>query len=96
VVCIRAYIDWRYVNPWHQVARGDTEDRVVTLVGHPHRVTTEPLDKVAWESKHTLDWYEADCVKQFHYVPFSITGEEYDVGFDSSGHVVSKFHVTSP
>ncbi len=90
------YQDWRYVHPWQRVARGDSEDRVVTLLGRPHRVITERTEKVSWESERHIDWYDAECVKQFRYIPFSITGEEYGIGFDSSGHAVSKFHITSP
>ena len=90
------YQEWRYIHPWERVARGDSEDRVVALLGRPHRITTERIDQVAWESGHKIDWSEGECMKQFHYIPFSITGEEYDVGFDSSGQAVLKFHVTSP
>jgi hypothetical protein len=90
------YQDWRYVHPWQRVARGDSEDHVVALLGRPHRVITERTQKVSWESEHHIDWYDAECVKQFRYIPFSITGEEYGIGFDSSGHAVSKFHITSP
>jgi hypothetical protein len=90
------YEDWRYIRPWQRVARGDTEDRVVELLGRPHRVIMEHSTKGSWESDNHVKWYDADSVKQFRYVPFSITGEEYEVSFDSSGHVVSKFHITSP
>jgi hypothetical protein len=91
-----AYQDWRYVHPWQRVARGDSEDHVIALLGRPHRVTDARGDKVAWESEHTIEWSDAHCVKQYHYIPFSITGEEYLVGFDASGRAVSKYHVTSP
>jgi hypothetical protein len=90
------YEDWRYIRPWQRVSRGDTEDRVVALLGRPHRVVMEHSTKGSWESNNHIEWYDADSVKQFRYVPFSITGEEYEVSFDSSGHVVSKFHITSP
>ena len=91
-----AYQDWRYVHPWQRVVRGDSEDRVVALLGQPHRITAERGYKIAWESERTIDWGEGECVKQYHYIPFSITGEEYIIGFDSSGRAVTKFHITSP
>jgi hypothetical protein len=90
------YEDWRYIRPWQRVARGDTEDRVVALLGRPHRITMEHSDKGSWESGNKIEWFDAESVKHFRYIPFSITGEEYEVSFDSSGHVVSKFHITSP
>jgi hypothetical protein len=93
---IAEYEDWRYVHPWQRVAGGDSEERVVALLGRPHRVVVEWSAKASWESEHTIDWYDAESVKEYRYVPFSITGEEYGVGFDSSGHAVSKFHITSP
>lgn len=90
------YVDWRYIRPWERVARGDTEDRVVALLGHPHRIVTERSDKGSWQSEGRVEFYDADVAKDFRYVPFSITGEEYQVSFDPSGHVVSKYHITSP
>jgi hypothetical protein len=90
------YEDWRYIRPWERVARGDTEGRVIALLGRPHRIVTEHSDKGSWQSEGKVEWYNADIAKDFRYVPFSITGEEYEVSFDSSGHVVSKFHITSP
>jgi hypothetical protein len=90
------YQEWRYERPWKRVTRGDSEEQVVALLGHPHRIGSDHTAKAAWESEHKIDWYNAECVKQFCYLPFSITGEEYCVGFDSSGHAASKYHVTSP
>lgn len=95
-VAYGAYVDWRYVTPWEHVARGDTEDRVIALLGRPHRVIVQHSDKGSWQSDHHVEWFDADIAKDFKYVPFSITGEEYEVSFDPSGRVVSKFHITSP
>ena len=92
----RGVQDWRYVHPWQRVSRGDSEERVVALLGRPHRIVFEQTDKAAWESEHNIDWYNAESVKRYRYILLSITGEEYDVAFDSSGRAVSKFHVTSP
>jgi len=90
------YEDWRYIRPWERVARGDTEDRVLALLGRPHRIVTERSDKGSWQAEGRIEFYDADIAKNFRYVPFSITGEEYEVSFDPSGHVVSKYHITSP
>lgn len=90
------YEDWRYIRPWERVARGDTEDRVPALLGRPHRIVTERSDKGSWQAEGRIEFYDADIAKNFRYVPFSITGEEYEVSFDPSGHVVSKYHITSP
>src|SRR5882672_3521026 len=86
------YQDWRYIHPWERVARGDAEEHVVALLGRSHRVINEHSDKGSWESDKGIEYYDAESVKSFRYVPFSITGEEYEVSFDSSGRVVSKFH----
>ena len=90
------YIDWRYIQPWERIGRGDVEVHVIALLGRPHRVINEHRDKASWESEKGIEHYDAESVKSFRYVPFSITGEEYEVSFDSSGRVVSKFHITSP
>jgi len=90
------YDDWRYIHPWERIKRGDAEQHVLQVMGRPTRILFEHADKASWESEHKIDWYDAESVKQFRYVPFSITGEEYGIGFDSSGRAVSKFHITSP
>ncbi|PWT84061.1 MAG: hypothetical protein C5B58_05350 [Acidobacteria bacterium] len=59
------YQDWRYVRPWQQVARGDPEDRVVALLGRPHRIILDRKDKAPWESERKIEWYDAQCIKQF-------------------------------
>jgi hypothetical protein len=89
------YEEWRYIRPWERVARGDSEDRVLTLLGHPHRILTQRSDKGSWQAEGKVEFYDADIAKSFRYVPFSITAEEYEVSFDPSGHVVSKYHFTS-
>jgi hypothetical protein len=90
------YEDWRYIRPWQRVARGDSEERVIALLGRPHRIIEAPSDKAAWEADGRVEWYDAEFVKSFRYIPFSITGEEYEVSFDSSGRAVSKYHYSSP
>ena len=90
------YQDWRYIHPWERIQRGDTEQHVIELLGAPHRVIVERRTDATWESPQKIDEYDAESVKQYRYIPFSITGEEYGIGFDSSGRAVSKFHITSP
>jgi hypothetical protein len=90
------YQDWRYINRWERIQRGDTEERILKVMGRPHRVVFERSTYAPWATEHKVQEYEVESVKQFRYVPFSFTGEEYGIGFDSSGHAVSKFHITSP
>jgi len=90
------YQDWRYINPWESIQHGDTEEHVLKVMGSPHRVILERSTYAPWETEHKIEENKAESVKQFRYIPFSITGEEYGIGFDSSGHAVSKFHITSP
>jgi hypothetical protein len=90
------YEDWRYIRPWQRVSRGDSEETVVALLGRPHRIVFEQTNNASWESEHNIDWYNAESVKRYRYIPLSMTGEEYDVAFDSSGRAVSKVHITSP
>jgi hypothetical protein len=90
------YQDWHYINPWKRILRGDTEEHVLKVMGRPDRVIFERSTYAPWESQHKIEEYGVESVKQFRYTPFSFTGEEYGVGFDASGHAVSKFHITSP
>jgi hypothetical protein len=90
------YQDWRYINPWERIQRGDTEEHVLKVIGRPDRIIFERNTYAPWESEHKIEEHEIESVKQFRYIPFSFSGEEYGIGFDSSGHAVSKFHITSP
>jgi hypothetical protein len=90
------YQDWRYIHPWERIERGDTEEHILKVMGRPDRVVFEHSTYAPWETADKIEDYQAESVKQFRYIPFSITGEEYGIGFDSSGHAVSKFHITSP
>ena len=90
------YHDWRYINPWERIERGDTEEHVLKVMGRPDRVVFERSTYAPWEGAGKIEDHQAESVKQFRYIPFSITGEEYGIGFDSSGHAISKFHITSP
>ncbi len=90
------YQDWHYIHPWERIERGDTEEHVLQVMGRPDRVMFEHSTYGTWESANKVEDYDAESVKQFRYIPFSITGEEYGIAFDASGHAVSKFHITSP
>ena len=90
------YQDWRYIHPWERIQRGDTEEHVLKVMGRPHRVVFERSTYAPWMHAQRVEELKAESVKQFRYIPFSITGEEYGVGFNESGHAVSKFHITSP
>ncbi len=46
----------------------------------------------SWATEHKVQEYEVESVKQFRYVPLARSRvTEYGIGFDSSGHAVSKF-----
>jgi hypothetical protein len=90
------YQDWRYIHPWERIQRGDTEEHVLNIMGRPDRIVFERSTYAPWSNGHKIEENEVQSVKQFRYVPFSFSGEEYGIGFDSSGHAVSKFHITSP
>jgi hypothetical protein len=71
------YQDWRYIHPWERIQRRDTEQHVIELLGEPHRVIVERRTDATWESPQKIEDYGAESVKQYRYIPFSITGEEY-------------------
>jgi hypothetical protein len=90
------YVIWRYDQPFERVARGDTEEHVIALLGKPHRIATEHQTRLAWRSGEHEQQFDGDCVVQFRYIPWSPTGDEYVIGFDSSKHATSKYEITSP
>jgi hypothetical protein len=91
------WLIWRYDTPYHRIMRGDTEDRVVTLLGKPFEVSA-PHDvlKETWADKESFGIAQSEIVKQYRYRLPVITGDEYIIGFDSDGHAVVKSHLTSP
>jgi hypothetical protein len=90
------YSDWRYDRPYGRVSRGDTQERVIALLGKPHRIATERREQLVWESPHHIDDFDGESVTEFRYIPFPPTGDEYVIGFDHDKRAVSKYRITSP
>ena len=91
------WLIWRYDTPYHRIARGDTEDRVIALLGKPYQVSA-PHDvlKDTWADGESFGIAQSEITKQYRYRVPVITGDEYVIGFDSDGHAVLKSHLTSP
>ncbi len=81
---------------YERVARGDSEERVVELLGTPDQ-TTGATDYVSWDDDYTTGSHDGECVGEYWYRrPLTTCGEEWKVGFDAKGKVVSKYHYISP
>ena len=79
-----------------QVRQGDSEGKVLALLGRPYQITGRP-DNVAWDSDETVRTNSGECVKEFWYAPpVSLIGEAWTIGFDDRSNVVSKYHYLSP
>jgi hypothetical protein len=91
------WLIWRYDAQYQRIVRGDTEDRVVALLGKPHQVSA-PHDvlKETWADEESFGIAQSEIAKQYRYRVPVITGDEYIIGFDSDGHAVLKSHLTSP
>ena len=95
---VAGYVFWvvhSIVIPYEHIARGDSESQILGRLGRPSRITGSPKF-VAFDSDFTVTENHGECVKEFWYVPVSITGEAYTVGFNSQGKAVSKYHYSSP
>ena len=80
---------------YDQVAAGDDEAHVISLMGQPRKILGAPQN-IAWELDATVRPNPGTCVKEFDYRPIiNIVDEEYTVGFDSAGKAVSKYHYIS-
>jgi hypothetical protein len=91
------WLIWRYDTPYHRVARGDTEGRVVALLGKSYEVSAEhDALKETWAGEEGFGIAQREIVKQYRYRLPVITGDEYIIGFDSDGHAILKSHLTSP
>ena len=88
----------RYVKPYEQIARGDTEARVVALMGRPARVSTDdrypPMQ--TWDASDSFGTAGVTVARYYWYPLPSITGDEYVIGFDAEGHAVVKNKLISP
>ncbi len=80
---------------YERVERGDPEERVIGLLGRPDRTTGRP-ENVSWDEAD-IRTNAGECVRECWYAdPITICGEEWTVGFDTRGRVVSKYHYVSP
>jgi hypothetical protein len=76
------------------VKRGEAEALVVASLGTPYRISGPP-EYVAWGGDPVRP-NSGDCVRLFWYRPIvNVADEEYTVGFDANGNVVSKYHYIS-
>ena len=80
---------------YDQVAFGDTEAHVISLMGEPRNILGAPQN-IAWELDATVRPNPGNCVKEFGYRPIiNIVVEAYTIGFDAAGNAVSKYHYIS-
>jgi hypothetical protein len=101
-VCGVAWLTWKWIvtekcrRSYAEVKRGDSEARVLDLLGKPSKVSGPPSN-ISWDSDATLHPNKGECVREFWYVPpISIAGEEFTIGFDASSNVISKYRYESP
>jgi len=92
-----AWLIFRYDSPYKRIAQGDTEARVISLLGKPYQITA-PHDtlKENWSSEDRFGVAGREIAKEYRYRVPVITGDEYIIGFDSDGHAVLKNQLTSP
>jgi hypothetical protein len=85
------------VKPYERIAPNDSENRVVSLLGKPRKITTDR--ETIKTSVHTPDEFAEkgrEVTKTFWYEVPDFTGTEFLVGFDSEGRAVSKGQLMSP
>lgn len=91
------WVSFAYIKPYHRIAPDDSEARVISLMGRPHRIETErAVIDTALNANGDFAAKGRESVKQFVYTVPDITGDEYVVSFDSEGHVVAKMERISP
>jgi len=97
LVAAAEYHEWRHVRPWREVRRGDSQERVMQLLGRPDDMQGWQSDRASWESGRKTDVYDAEVVERFRYIHWSpLSGDEYYVGFDRKGHATAKYHERFP
>ena len=100
VVVVGSYwfwLTWRYHTPYRRIARGDSEDRVVALLGKPNDITAPHNTlKKDWSTEHSFGIAQREIVKEYFYNVPVVSGDQYVIGFDSDGRAVLKNQITSP
>ncbi len=77
------------------VTRDQSEAEILEIFGTPRRVNGPPQN-VSWGSDASIRPNNGECVKEFSYLPMiNVVDEDYVIGFDASGKVVSKYHYIS-
>jgi hypothetical protein len=83
----------RVVKPWERVAREDTEEHVIALLGKPQFVSDgSEMMKETYDGKDGFTTAGCQITKGFRYQTFLFG--PYFVGFDSNRRVVVKGHNT--
>lgn len=78
------------------LAHGDSEQRVVDLMGHPDEEKGPP-ENVSWDGDDSISTNAGECVRECWYeMPLTFCGEAWTVGFDAKCRVVAKYHYVSP
>lgn len=91
------WLIFRYDRPYERIAQGDTEARVISILGKPYQITVSHNTlKESWSSDEAFGIAGRVIVKEYRYRVPVISGDEYIIGFDSDGHAVLKNQITSP
>lgn len=78
------------------IEKGDPESLVKQKLGTPDKISGAP-EYVAWDSEDSIHANTGECIREYLYrAPLAIDGEEWTVGFNREGKVVSKFDLHSP
>jgi hypothetical protein len=91
------WLNFWFTRPYHEIAIGDSEARVISLLGKPYEVSSSNAHiDYKWETTEGFGVPGRKVVKEFTYRVPVISGDEFVIGFDAEGHAVFKNRLTSP
>lgn len=92
------YVDYRYSEGFEKITPGDSEQRVIALMGRPGKNTMKLKPSDTWDGEPLTNVGlspTARAVKYYWYTP-GLFAQSYYIGFDDIGMAVSKYHYSSP
>jgi hypothetical protein len=91
------WLTFWFTKPYREIAVGDSEQRVISLLGKPNNVRySNTRVEYSWHTDEAFGVPGRDIVKEFTYRVPVIGGDEFVIGFDAQGRAVLKNRLISP
>ena len=85
------WLSYHLQKEYFGLKKGDSEAFLTSTFGKPYQITGPPDSYAFGGEEGSFHINKGECIKVFHYHrPLSLDGEEWEMGFDGAGKVLSK------